>query len=390
MRRSISEGCNGEGIRWRRLRVSSIEGRIMARRAGNFSDPLARITGMFVLLALAGARPGTSGELDGNVPGNAAAPPSLARYAVSDCALAVVVNPTRLLAKSPPELTELLRAGSKRLGYDPAHLRSLSGLFALGEDASLTFAAVVYASTLPIDGTRLLPREVSGGAVSEGRIQGKRCYWPTGQEPGRRLVACLPEERVALFSLESGIQKMLDGPDPKSRLAALLRRFPEDRDLVVAAVLPPLRPSIRRLRTLDPQMAEVTHFFRLAELAEFAVFRANLVGDETTELLLEAKDPRAAEELERLVLAGSDALRKYAQSMMSEKLQGRSELVAPAVERLLGKFQISRNRGQVTARCRAGNWLMHMLMTVGLMIEAANQPAALRARPEEKTPPQSR
>jgi hypothetical protein len=113
----------------------------------------------------------------------------------------------------------------------------------------------------------------------------------------------------------------------------------------------------------------------LAELAETAVFRANFVGDATTELVMEAKDSPSAEELEQLVRSGSDALRKLAEAILTEQFQGKPELVAPAADGLLGKFEISRNKAQVTARCRAGEWLMHMLTTFGLMIGPQSRPA---------------
>jgi hypothetical protein len=310
------------------------------------------------------ADPGNS-SADASPAKRSTAAGAVACYASSEFSSAIVLVPQRVVkaCESEPALQPLLAAAASRFGCRPANLDSLSALLTFADDGKLGMTGIVYRSSAAIEAENLLPRGAGADRVVKGVIDDKPCF-SRDQGEKDRLTVCLPDEHTALVSLESGVRSMLHASARDSALAGLLGEITEVHDLVVAAVVPPLRPAIARLRSNSGSRSPqgVLRYLRLADLTRRLTLRVNFFDDQRTEAVFYSENEAAAVEVLGLLREAHQDLVKFLLDKTNQD----------DVDRLLGKVDISRKADEVALQCHAGGWIMHMLVMVVGMTDRGN------------------
>ncbi len=183
---------------------------------------------------------------------------------------------------------------------------------------------------------------------------------------------------------EEPVKRMSQGKGGTSPLAAKLKTVDPAADAYAVAVIEPIRDLAKRLAEEGEGEAppQVLTALGVADLAETAVATLSLTGAESVRLIIQGKDPEAAEKVENMALAlvgmGQAAYQQF-RTEMAEQAGPAGEPVVKMTDEVVRAVKVARDGATVTVSVTRPAGMDTLAETMAPAIEEAQQ-AARRAR----------
>jgi prepilin-type processing-associated H-X9-DG protein len=252
----------------------------------------------------------------------AAPPDEIERsYITPGAVVAVTAYPHRVLTSPEVEMypIEILSAASKQeLGIDPLDVAQLLAVIEPPDQGPPGYG-IVFRLTKPYQlGALKLPQNLM---VVDAQLEG-RPYLRSENPltPG----FFMPDDQTLMVGSDAFLKKMLANhknpvPGPLSRLVA---RANDLSDIVVVAVIEPIRPMVSGAMESAPLPPQFQSVKRLPELLDAAKVSLSVTGTPGASLSLLARSEEDAEELEGILTELLDLGQELALAQLSNELQG--------------------------------------------------------------------